>query len=347
MFKSALVKLTGLYLMILMVVSVLFSFSLYKISTDEVNNRLRRQADFVSGQVEIGGGISVGPGPDSVRTFNLLPLEQRRIDELTDTKRHILIQLLYANMLVLFLGGAGSYFLAKRTLKQIEESHEAQTRFVADASHELRTPIATMRAETEVALRDKKLSIKEARELLASNIEELDRLGTLSQGLLQLARGIQTDGLQESVEIPEIVKNAVQQVAHQAAAKNITIKAEDIPKSEVVGNKIQLVQLLVILLDNAIKYSEPQQLITINGSLQHNNIRLRITDQGSGIKATHLPHIFERFYRADSARSSQKVSGNGLGLAIAKQIVEAHQGTIHVTSTPGEGSIFTVLLPLK
>lgn len=342
MFKSALVKLTGLYLLILMAVSLLFSFSLYKISTNEVNNRLRRQADFITGQPDVSIGVGGG-----IRTFSIGPFEQQRLEELTNTKQHVLWELFYANLLVLVIGGLGSYLLARHTLKPIEESHAAQTRFVTDASHELRTPIAAMRAETEVALRDKKLSITDARELLASNVEELDRLGKLSEGLLLLARGNQTSDLQEVVKIPVAVKDAVSQVSHQAETKHILINIEDIPKVEILGNKIQLVQLLVILLDNAIKYSEPKQPITLSGSTEHNHVRLQVADLGVGVKASSLTHIFERFYRADSARSSQNASGNGLGLAIAKQITEAHHGSIEATSTPGSGSIFTIVLPIK
>jgi signal transduction histidine kinase len=317
-----------------MVVSLLFSLNVYRISTYEVDNRLSRQVDFLNTRPFIGPG------------FDINPFERERQSELSNSKRHVIGQLLYANMLVLLVGGLGSYLLARLTIKPIEEAHLAQARFAADASHELRTPIAAMRTETEVALLNPKLSLKEAQNLLKSNVEELDRLTILSEGLLQLARGVDDVTTDEVVAVRDIVSAAITQTARATKAKHITIDVQTIPNVSVTGNSIQLVQLLVILLDNAVKYSPEKQTVTLGAVQQHGHIALSVSDHGIGIGADDLEHVFERFYRADTARSKANASGYGLGLSIAEQIASAHHGFIQADSTLGAGSVFTITLPV-
>ncbi len=335
MFRSALIKLTGVYLFILMAVSIAFSFNLYRVSTGEVGNRLRRQADYFT------------RGPDY--TYNLPsvpPYEEERVAELEASRRHVVAELIYANLFILLVGGLGSYALARITLRPIEEAHAAQARFTADASHELRTPLAAMRAETEVALRDPKLTLVEARELMGSNLEELSRLSDLSEGLLQLSRGDNDDTVREPVAVSNLVQLAVEHVASPAAHKKITFEVGKLSPVHVLGDGRQLKQAVVILLDNAIKYSQPKTTITIKVLKKDTNVTISVTDQGQGINADDLPYVFDRFYRADTARSQANVSGHGLGLAIAKQVVEQHNGTISVTSKPGKGSTFIICLPI-
>lgn len=334
MFRSALLKLTGVYLFILMAVSIAFSFNLYRVSTGEVSNRLRRQTDFLVRDQSFSYNV---PG--------ISPFESERLNELEASQRHVASELVYANLFILIVGGIGSYLLARITLRPIEEAHAAQARFTADASHELRTPIAAMRTENEVALRDPKLSLKEARELLSSNLEELARLSDLSEGLLQLARGDIDDAVREPVAITSIIEGATNQVATQAKQRRITIQTEKLPNATVLGDKRQLKQAVVILLDNAIKYSPDKTTIVVGATKKDNQLRMYVADHGQGINADDLSHVFERFYRADTARSQANVSGHGLGLAIAKQVVEQHNGTITATSQPGKGSTFSICLP--
>ncbi len=338
MFRSALVKLTGLYLLILMLVSFFFSFNVYRVATFEVNNRLQRQGDFFtnsSGFSPDGNGPGRGPNP----------FEQERVSELEASKQHILLQLLYANLAILIFGGAGSYFLARRTLEPIEEAHDAQVRFTADASHELRTPLAAMRAETEVTLRNPGLNVEDARDQLKSNLEELERLTALSDGLLQLARGIDTSALDGVVKLSGIIQAASTQVKSLASAKHIELRLPAAKAYKVQGSKTQLVQALVILLDNAIKYSPAGSHVHIKLRAAQQHITIEVIDQGRGIAETDLPHIFERFYRADSSRTQADVQGYGLGLPIAHQIVEAHRGELTAISTPDVGSQFNISLP--
>lgn len=334
MFRSALLKLTGVYLFILMAVSIAFSFNLYRVSTGEVGIRLQRQADFFT------------RGTVTYNLSDLSPYERERLAEMEASRRHVIAELVYANLFILVVGGLGSYVLARITLRPIEEAHAAQARFTADASHELRTPLAAMRAETEVALRDPHLTLSDARELMSSNLEELSRLSDLSEGLLQLARGDVDDALREPVQVSDLIQLAVDHVSSSAKHKKISIKTGALPAVEVLGDGRQLKQAVVILLDNAIKYSPAKTTITVKASKKDAVIIMSVHDQGQGISADDLPYVFDRFYRADAARSQANVSGHGLGLAIAKQVVTQHNGTIAVTSKLNEGSTFTISLPI-
>lgn len=333
MFKSALLKLTGLYLLILMLVCLLFSMNLYRISTAEVSNRLRRQADLVSSSRF--GNLQVDPDLLAIAVQN----------ELENSQRHIIAQLIYANLVILCLGGVGSYLLAKRTLEPIEEAHAAQIRFTADASHELRTPLTAMRAETEVTLREKKLTVTMARQQLESNVEELERLTNLSENLLHLARGNDIFDWETKVELSSVIEQSIKQVSHKANQKKATI--DFVPmKAMVAGSRSQLCQLLVILLDNALKYGKNGQTIQVALKPASAQVYVSVKDEGAGIPKKHLPHVFERFYRVDKARNQAASPGYGLGLSIAEKIVQDHGGTIEVYSQLGKGSTFTVILPI-
>lgn len=332
-----------------MAVSVFFSLNLYRISTTEINNRLGRQITFIGGAGPETGVQFIGPGPGASGSVTIRSeeLEQQRKEELQASKEIIIRQLVYANIVILISGGLGSYLLARRTIQPIEEAHAAQSRFTADASHELRTPLAVMRAETEVALRSPKLTIKEARNQLKSNLEELERLTQLSEGLLQLARGSGNNSKEDDVKISTVVATAVKQQNAQAKAKNMELRTQKIPDVEVRVNQTQLVQALVILIDNAIKYSPKGSHVKVTAKKFHNHLALKVTDDGPGMSEDELSQVFERFYRADRARSSSKTPGYGLGLAIAQQIVESHSGSLTATSKPGKGSVFTITLPTQ
>jgi len=270
-----------------------------------------------------------------------LSAKQAQLDE---GRQHILIDLIDVDLVIIFLGGIGSYFLARRTLKPIAEAHEAQVRFTADASHELRTPIAAMQTEIEVALRDKQITHAEATSLLKSNLEELAKLSGLAQGLLQLTRedsAIPT----KPINMIDVITTAVERVTKAATQKEITITHHAQPEISILGDQQSLVTLVVTLLDNAIKYSPAKSNIQVKAKAIGSEAVLIVQDEGPGIKSIDLPHIFDRFYRA-SSNSKEKIDGYGLGLSIAKNIAERHQGRIEVKSELGKGSVFTVRLPL-
>lgn len=176
MFASATLKLTSWYLLILMSISLLFSILLYQTSMNELITR------FDSFAVQLEDSMT-NFSPDDIAHFN-----EFRDFQIKKSQTNLFIALFYTNLAILLAAGLASYFLARKTLQPIEKSHEAQSRFTSDASHELRTPLAVIKSELEVALRDPKLSKIDMRELLESNLEEVDRLTELSNMLLRLSK---------------------------------------------------------------------------------------------------------------------------------------------------------------
>jgi two-component system sensor histidine kinase CiaH len=329
MFKSAALKLTGWYLAIIMLLSIGTSAALYNVSSNDLKRNIGRQVTFFSNVLN----------PGDFHDYS--NLRQRQLNE---DLNHLKANLIIFNVIVLAAGGVISYALARRTMEPIEDALDAQMRFTADASHELRTPLTAMQAEIEVALRNTKLTKTEAAEVIKSNLEEVERLKSLSEGLLLLAQtsGKPPEGAVAS--LGEITKEAVARMDKTAKAKKTTLKNEA-KNLKIKGERSSLIELLVILIDNAIKYSPPDSKVHIDSKKEGKMVQIGIRDEGMGIKSTDLPRIFERFYRADSSRSSSQASGYGLGLAIAKKIAQAHDGSIEVRSAPGKGSTFTIFLP--
>lgn len=324
MFQSATLKLTGWYLLILMVISILFSFSILETTTHEVSTRLQR----------FENNLQISPGLDSQPTLNLLNIE-------TDiATANIISGLLIANALIFVLGGCMSYLLALRTLRPIKVAHESQSRFTSDASHELRTPLAAMKTEIEVALRDKSATKKDLALTLKSNLEEVDKLTSLSQMLLNLSRLDHEKLSPTAVNLRTLVNDVV--LSYKIPPTRLKIKSAK--KVIALGNKLALSELVSVLVDNALKYSPKSSLVTIDIARDNDKVLFQVTNAGDGIKASRLPYIFDRFYRADTSRTNRV--GYGLGLSIAKRIVQLSRGEISVTSTPGQSTTFTVQLPI-
>lgn len=331
MMRSVTVRLTLIYLAIIMAMSIGFSLVIYNISSQE----LRR-----SGVLPRGGFVAMLDDP--VRHS----FEVARREQLTIAAQHLQRNLILLNLGTLAVGAVISYGLARKTLQPIEEAFESQGRFTADASHELRTPLTAMQTSIEVGLRNPKLTLTGSKELLQSMLDEVKKLSSLSNGLLKLTRQNGQDLPKQPVAVATISDEAIAQLMLAAANKHITLTNKT--GTEVVkGDAVSLKEALVILLDNAIKYSPEKTLITITCKTAGRYAYLAVQDQGQGIKATDLGHIFERFYRADSARSRGSVEGYGLGLSIAQQIAQAHGGQLDAKSRPGEGSTFTLKLPLE
>jgi two-component system, OmpR family, sensor histidine kinase CiaH len=339
MIESATLKLTLWYLGIIMALSVVFSFALYRESNAQLTDSANRQRTAIERYMPPPG---FDPQDDQIAQS----LESQLSKQLNDARGKLLFRLATLDLVTLVLGAAASYVLARRTLRPIEDSLEAQGRFTADASHELRTPLTAMRTEIEVALREHEFSSADARELLASNLEEIAKLETLSAGLLRLARfenGLDASAV-TAVPVRELFEAAADRHAADLAERKIDLKTEAGPET-VSGDRDSLVELVVILLDNAIKYSPPEATVTLRARATNQSVQLAVIDTGAGIKASDIPHIFERFYRADRSRAREHIGGYGLGLSIAKRIVDVHRGSISVTSKPGHGTTFTVKLP--
>lgn len=258
----------------------------------------------------------------------------------------IISTLVVVNAGIAAVVGLMSYFLAGKTLKPIQSMMEEQRRFLADASHELRTPLTALRTATEVSLRDKGLTLAEAKVLLTENLDEVKNLQYLSESLLRLSslENKEVALSWQTVPLTELMTEAVKKVRTQAQLKKIGLKADASPFS-VKGDKLALIEVLVILLDNAIKYSPKNTEIKLTSKVKKGLVSISVIDQGMGIEAKDISHIFSRFYRADQSRSTRFGSGYGLGLPIAKRIVEEHHGRIEVISRPGKGSTFSIYLP--
>lgn len=326
--RSRTARLGASYLAIIMLMSVGFSVIFYNTSSRELERKLPPPTIF-----------------NRATDSDQLGYEQYVDNRLTEAKQRLFTNLLLVNLLTLGAGSAVSYVLARRTLEPIEHAIEAQARFASDASHELRTPLAAIQTENEVALRKQSLSIERARELLQSNVEEVKKLRELSEGLLRLAREDRHELVMKPVELSVVATESINRVLKSAQAKDIVV-IDKTNNVKALGDLPSLTQIAAVLLDNAIKYSDDGKTVTIKSWAKSKHACLSITDQGKGIAAQDLPHIFDRFYRADSSRSSQHETGYGLGLSIAYKIVQQHGGTISVTSAPGKGATFTVKLPL-
>src|SRR5260221_14451915 len=249
-------------------------------------------------------------------------------------------------------------------LANLEEAYWRQQRFVADASHELRAPITSIRCNLDLLATAPDLPVEEARAALKDAQAEATRMGRLVNDLLTLARSDKAvqdvrengykkfDGGQvQTVDLDSLLLEVFRQ--YKPAGENVNdnmeqgprLMLQDIMPVQVYGDPDQLKQVLVALLDNALKYTPYEGSVTLSLTADQNCAVVKVSDTGIGILPEDPPHIFERFYRADRARSRDR-GGSGLGLTIAENIVQEHQGSIEVESAPGKGSTFTLRLPM-
>ena len=230
-------------------------------------------------------------------------------------------------------------------IARMEASFRQVRQFSADASHELRTPLTVMKGETELALRRARPA-EDYRLVLESNLEEIDRMVRIVDELLFLSRADLGEVRIESlpVRLDALVEDTQRQAAVLGQELDVQVRAGTVEPVTVRGDELRLRELLLNLVDNAVKYSQPGGKVEIALARAGATARLSVTDYGIGISAEAQARIFDRFYRADDARAHAR-EGTGLGLAICKWIVEAHHGRIEVQSTVGEGSRFTVVLP--
>lgn len=323
-FDTAYLRLTGWYVLIIMAISLIFSIWVYNQAQGELRMGFNKIANL----------------EPFVQTFPSGSVQTAIQDRLDDSRHRLIARLVGVNLIVLVVSAAGSYWLARRTMQPVEEAVEAQHRFTADASHELRTPLAAIKSEIEVGLRDREMTKDDAIALLQSNLEEVDRLGDLADGLLALTQSDATLNL-VPISLEETTAKVAKRLQPLASAKHIELKKQLDPVI-IEGEDLAVDKIASILLDNAIKYSPAKTTITLRTYKRNEQGILEVQDQGIGIKATELPHIFDRFYRADSSRSKTHVVGHGLGLSIAQKLADALGATIAVTSSPDRGSTFMV-----
>lgn len=302
-----------------------------------------------------------------------------------DTLSRLLTAILFSSPFLVGIAGIGGYFLASRALapidqmtltaqrisaedlsarieqpgtddevgrlagtfdhmiRRLDEAFQRERQFTADASHELRTPLAAMQAIINV-IREERRSGEDYERALDDLAEEADRLRTLTEDLLNLARSDTKETLEfEAIDICMLISDISDSLRPLAEKKGLALTT-DMPERIIIsGDGDRLIRLFVNLLDNAIKYTSRGSIRVSVQRPRENMVEVSIADTGQGISSEDLPHIFERFYRVEKSRSSR---GSGLGLAIAAQIAQLHGGSILASSTIGDGTVFTVRLPV-
>ena len=320
------------YLAVIMTLSLVFSVIIYAITSAQLNRPLP-------------AGDHAQQPPELVERQFSRRLEQRN----RETRGSVIMSLAALNGVMLLVGYWLSLLLARKTLAPIERSIEQQAQFVSDASHELRTPLAALLLVNEVALRKSTLTEKKARQVLSQNVAEIEKLTELSNSLLDLAKSEQAVSKPELVNPATLIEEVVTQLTPTAQAKQVTISYKNRGFAHDMLLQTNAVrQILAIFMDNAIKYAPPKNgevnVIAWVNRKKH-ALEFAVKDNGPGIAPGDQKHIFERFYRADAARTRTDVSGRGLGLAIAKSLADRCGYAIRVKNQPPNGAEFTLVVP--
>lgn len=329
-------KLSATYLAIIMFLCIMFSVIIFNASSNQISRGLRPPTPEEKNERN---------EPEEVRLIpnGFLEFERFRDDRIDESNNFLRRRLIYMNLYALVLGAVISYLLAKKALEPIEKAMEKQDRFASDASHEFRTPLAAMQSEIEVALRDKNLNVDEARETLESNLEEVKKMTAISSALLSLAHSENQSQEFVKYKVSDLVQDSLDECMKDHHDKVHVIN--DVPGIEVMGEPDQLKRLLSIILDNAVKYCDDDCKINIKTSTLGKNVVIEIADNGVGIDEGEQKFIFDRFFRSDSSRTKVEKSGYGLGLSIAKNIVELHNGQISAHTNVPSGTIIKIVLP--
>ncbi|HUD05304.1 MAG TPA: HAMP domain-containing sensor histidine kinase [Candidatus Saccharimonadales bacterium] len=329
MFKSATLKLTFWYVLIVMLLSFLFSGVLYHFGTHELSEGLNDQYH----QIVVDDHDS-----DDANHISKTELDTR--------STHLKVDLVYFNIVVLIGAFITSYVLARRTLRPIEEAHQSQIRFTADASHELRTPLTAMKADTEATLMRESNDAAMLRRTLKDNLKDIEKLEELTDHLIDLSRhDSKSTDRAEIINLENITNEVVSSMGPRIRHKKIKVNVKTEP-AQVKAEPKGLHQLITIVLDNAIKYSDPKSQINLSLANKGKQAIITIEDNGIGIPSDDLPHIFERFYRSKNINTTKdRTTGYGLGLPLAKDIAELNGGLIVVQSKEGQGTTINITLP--
>ena len=328
LFKDVVIQLSLVYMGVLALVCIVFSLAIYNFASHEIDDGLRRQV--------VGFRGAFGrPMIDEQATEDL------RKSQSTIAHGNLQTKLFLTNIVVISLGSGVSYWFAKKTLGPIEENVHNQERFTADASHELRTPLAAMKSEVEVGLRDKNLTLDDARAILKSNLEEVDKMHGMINQLLHLARSGELAD-KNVVDLKPFFKSIASSFG---SAAHITVSTK-VPTEKIRVHDSIVEHVMRILIDNALKYGGEGVKVTLSAHIVKHMLIVEVNVTGPGIGAEEQDKIFERFYRIDTSRTKQGTShGHGLGLAIARQLTEKAGGCITLRSELKKGTTFTLRLP--
>lgn len=349
-FNSARVKITLLYLAISILISSFFSFAIYRVVSRELERGFWRVAALQRAQeldIKLPRHLPKRweEWDPRINKEEIRPLCEGYI---TEARRSFVLQLGTVNVVIWVLSAGAGYFLAGESLRPIEKSMENQKRFVADASHELRTPLTSVKTAIEVALRDKNPKLEEQQNVLKSSLKDLENLEILTNKLLVLSRYEEFDEKLEfeKINLKNLVKSVSETLETRAREKGVELNFE-LEEVTLEGSKEGLREMLTVFLDNALKYTKSGGKVSVRLRKEKNQAVIHISDTGIGIAEEELPHIFDRFYRADTSRTKQETPGFGLGLSVARKVIELHNGSVEVASDFGEGTTFVVRLPIK
>lgn len=350
MIKQTRKQLTAWFVLGIMSISLLMSALLFW----SVDHQLRSDYERAQQKLTVQRNPeSFGPGLGRAlnRPDNQWPLIDYGIsqsdlflNELIEFRTNFLVRLIQFNLVVLLLAVLTGYWWSGLSLQPLAQALERERQFSSDVSHELKTPLAALKTAIEVSLKDRTLG-KLAKEILKDNLQDVEHLELIVQQLLTLAK-TETAKAQGTAQIGRVLSKLKK--IHQATAKKKKVKLifpKKIKATQIVGSQSQLVELLGILLDNAIKFTPKGGKVEIKLKTQRGRLNIIIDDTGLGIDPQALPHIFDRFVKGSISRTRSNQSGLGLGLSIAKQIVETLGGEIYVKTIPGKGSQFVVSLP--
>ena len=314
LFRNARLRLTALYVLIIAFVILGFSLFLYQGTVKNLSDA----------------------GDED---FSAPSAQQHFIASASDRLQRTLA---LSDIVILVIAAGIGYVLAGRTLKPVEESHEAQRLFAAQASHELRTPLAIMRNDIEVLLRDPRLPPEQVRMTLASSLEEIQKMTTMTEDLLLLARSESAPRATAPVNMEKLLARIIGKLKPLTVQKGIALSMRGSFARPFQGNEQMLSRAIINIIQNSLEHTPAGGSVTI--ALSHKDLQgtIVITDSGSGISADDLPHVFSRFYKGASSSGH----GTGLGLAIVKEIVEYHAGTVAIESEAGKGTSVTITLPL-
>ncbi len=329
MFYKARIRLTVIYSLIFLILFCTLSAGVYEWMNGHFGDKQRKDFDTYTHQEQ--------------SFFGNFPSTESPSDIVMDELRDALIAL---DMIVLILVPTITWFLTGKTLAPVQEAHDREKQFFTDASHDLRTPLTILKGEIDLALK-KDQTIKEYNNTLQSSNEEVTRLIDLVENMLFFARENRSNQTiqKEVLDLTDIIAERVSKFQNSAKQKQQNLLFTP-PKENITipGNKQLLQRLITILLDNAVKYTPIKGTIFITLSHEKHNGIVTISDTGIGISEEQQGKVFDRFYRADSARLQK---GYGLGLSIAKQIVDFHEGKISLDSQEGQGTKITISFPLS
>lgn len=302
-----------------------------------------------------GARATIDGGPEGKIRIISVPVQQngrivavvqagQSTEQVRETVERLLLVLLPIGTGALVLAAIGGLFVSRRAMRPVQDSFERQRAFVADASHELKTPLTMIRANAEVLARGD--ISEEDKELVEDLLDETDRMSGVLTDLLLLAR-LDAGKLavaREVFDLPFVLDNTVERFSARAKAQEVIISVEGPAALAALGDAARTDQILAVILDNALRFTPTGGKITASVLPENGALVTTIRDEGPGIAPEHLPHIFDRFYRAEEARTREG-GGAGLGLAIARDLARAQNGDLTAGNAENGGAVFRLTLP--